>query len=283
MPTFGGERATGAFVRDPYDPPPFEEDEMKDSTTFKDQLVAVSREAGAAILNIYGRNFEASQKSDRSPVTEADTAAEALIVEALARLAPGVPVVAEEQCASNGVPTEAADRFFLVDPLDGTKEFIAKNGEFTVNIALIENGRPVLGVVYLPAFDACYTGANGRAERRVGANGPERITARPAPRDGLVMAISRSHADGEVARAKERGLKVAGTIIAGSSLKFCRLAEGVADLYPRFGTTMEWDTAAGQAVLEAAGGAVETVEGAPLRYGKAGFKNPHFIAFGHRG
>ena len=256
---------------------------MKDSTTLKDQLVAVSREAGAVILNVYSRDFDAAQKADRSPVTEADTAAEALIVQALSAVAPGIPVVAEEQCASNGVPTDAPDRFFLVDPLDGTKEFIARNGEFTVNIALIENGRPVLGVVYLPAFDTCYAGANGTAERRVGDDSPERIIARPAPTEGLVMAISRSHADGEVARAKERGLNVAGTIVAGSSLKFCRLAEGAADLYPRFGTTMEWDTAAGQAVLEAAGGRVETVEGTPLGNGKAGFKNPHFIAYGRRG
>jgi 3'(2'), 5'-bisphosphate nucleotidase len=256
---------------------------MIDDRTLKDQLVAVSREAGAAILNIYSRDFQSVRKADRSPVTEADTAAEALIVEALARLAPGVPVVAEEQCASNGVPATAPDRFFLVDPLDGTKEFIARNGEFTVNIALIDKGRPVLGVVYLPAFDACYTGAAGVAERRIGDDGPERITTRFAPEDGLVMAISRSHADGEIARAKERGLNVSGTIIAGSSLKFCRLAEGAADLYPRFGTTMEWDTAAGQAVLEAAGGRVETVTGEPLRYGKAGFQNPHFIAYGRRG
>jgi 3'(2'), 5'-bisphosphate nucleotidase len=273
---------TGAFTRNPYDPRAIGKDEMKDSTALLNQLVAVSREAGAAILNIYSRDFEAARKSEHSPVTEADTAAEALIVAALAHLAPGVPVVAEEHCAAHGVPAHAPDRFFLVDPLDGTKEFIAKNGEFTVNVALIENGWPILGVVYLPVFDACYTGAAGVAERRVGDNGPERITARPAPNDGLVMAISRSHADGEVVRAKERGLNVASTIVAGSSLKFCRLAEGLADLYPRFGTTMEWDTAAGQAVLEAAGGRVETVEGERLSYGKAGFKNPHFIAYGRQ-
>jgi 3'(2'), 5'-bisphosphate nucleotidase len=256
---------------------------MNNSTTLQDQLIAVAREAGAVILGIYSRDFDAAQKADRSPVTEADTAAEALIVKALAQLAPDIPVVAEEQCASNGVPSTAPDRFFLVDPLDGTKEFIAKNGEFTVNIALIEHGRPVLGVVYLPAFDTCYAGANGIARRLVGDDHPEPIVARSTPAEGLVMAISRSHADGEIARAKERGLNVAGTIVAGSSLKFCRLAEGAADLYPRFGTTMEWDTAAGQAVLEAAGGRVETVEGAPLHYGKAGFQNPHFIAYGRRG
>ncbi len=256
---------------------------MTNSPTLKDQLIAVAREAGAAILTVYSRDFQATQKADRSPVTEADTAAEALIVAALAELAPGVPVVAEEQCASHGVPPTAPDRFFLVDPLDGTKEFIARNGEFTVNIALIEHGRPVLGVVYLPVPDTCYAGADGVAERLIGDDAAERIVARRTPDDGLVMAISRSHADGEIARAKERGLNVTGTIVAGSSLKFCRLAEGAADLYPRFGTTMEWDTAAGQAVLEAAGGTVETVDGQPLRYGKAGFQNPHFIAYGRRG
>jgi 3'(2'), 5'-bisphosphate nucleotidase len=252
------------------------------STTLKDELVTVARKAGAVILDIYNRDFQAAQKADRSPVTEADTAAEAVIVEALARLAPDIPVVAEEQCAKDGVPAVAPARFFLVDPLDGTKEFIARNGEFTVNIALIEDGRPVLGVVYLPVPDACYAGAGGKAERRLGTGAPEAIAARATPAAGLTMAISRSHADGEVERAKARGLNVTGTIVAGSSLKFCRLAEGAADLYPRFGTTMEWDTAAGQAVLEAAGGRVETVEGAPLAYGKNGFKNPHFIAYGRK-
>jgi len=252
----------------------------KSSLTLKDELVAVARKAGAVILEVYNRDFQTGQKADRSPVTEADTAAEAVILEALARLAPDVPAIAEEQCAKDGVPLDAPRRFFLVDPLDGTKEFIARNGEFTVNIALIEDGRPVLGVVYLPATDACYAGAAGKAERRLGTGAPEAIAARPAPSSGLIMAISRSHADGEVERAKARGLDIAGTIVAGSSLKFCRIAEGAADLYPRFGTTMEWDTAAGQAVLEAAGGRVETVEGEPLRYGKSGFRNPHFIAFG---
>jgi 3'(2'), 5'-bisphosphate nucleotidase len=250
------------------------------NTALKEELVAVARRAGAVILDIYNRDFQSTQKSDRSPVTEADTAAEAVILAALAKLAPGIPVVAEEQAAADGLPVSAAERFFLVDPLDGTKEFIAKNGEFTVNIALIEHGRATLGVVYLPATDACYAAADGRAERRLGAGTAEPIAARVAPAAGLTMAISRSHADGEVERAKARGLNVAGTIVAGSSLKFCRLAEGVADLYPRFGTTMEWDTAAGQAVLDAAGGRVETVDGAPLLYGKAGFKNPHFIAYG---
>jgi 3'(2'), 5'-bisphosphate nucleotidase len=253
------------------------------SSDFKPALIAAARRAGAVILEIYNRDFQAAQKADRSPVTEADTAAEAEILRALAALAPDVPVVAEEQAAAQGLPTDAAARFFLVDPLDGTKEFIAKNGEFTVNIALIENGRPVLGVVYLPATDVGYVGADGRAERWSGSGDLVPIAARPVPAEGLTMAISRSHAEGEIERAKARGLQIAGTIVAGSSLKFCRLAEGVADLYPRFGTTMEWDTAAGQAVLEAAGGRVEDTDGNPLRYGKAGFKNPHFIAYGRDG
>ena len=252
----------------------------KNSVTLKDELVAVARKAGAVILDIYNRDFETLRKADRSPVTEADTAAEAVILEALARLVPDVPVVAEEQCAKDGVPLAAPRRFFLVDPLDGTKEFIARNGEFTVNIALIEDGLPVLGVVYLPATDACYAGLGGKAERRIGTRALEAIAARAEPENGLVMAISRSHADGEIERAKARGLNIAGTIVAGSSLKFCRIAEGVADLYPRYGNTMEWDTAAGQAVLEAAGGRVETPEGAPLAYGKPGFLNSHFIAYG---
>ena len=171
------------------------------STQLKDELVTVARKAGAVILDIYNRDFEAAHKADHSPVTEAATAAEAVIVEALARLEPDIPVVAEEQCAKDGVPGSAPRRFFLVDPLDGTKECIAKNGEFTVNIALIEDGRPVLGVVYLPATDACYAGANGKAERRLGTAAPEAIAARATPADGLTMASSRSHADGEIERA----------------------------------------------------------------------------------
>ncbi len=185
---------------------------MPDETSvkLKDELVAVARKAGAVILDIYNRDFETLQKADRSPVTEADTAAETVILEALARLAPDVPAVAEEQCAKDGIPLSAPKRFFLVDPLDGTKEFIARNGEFTVNIALIEDGRPVLGVVYLPVTDACYAGHNGKAERSVGGGALEPITVRTTPENGLAMAISRSHADGrgragQGARLQRRG------------------------------------------------------------------------------
>jgi 3'(2'), 5'-bisphosphate nucleotidase len=248
----------------------------------KEELIAIARQAGAVILDVYGRDFTAVRKADRSPVTEADTAAEAVILAGLARLAPDIPVVAEERCAKEGLPEAAAERFFLVDPLDGTKEFVAKNGEFTVNIALIERRHPICGVVYLPALDVCYCAIDGRAEKRQGLGAAEPIAARTIPATGAVMAISRSHADKELVKVEALGLKVSRTIVAGSSLKFCRLAEGVADLYPRFGTTMEWDTAAGQAVLEAAGGRVETLDGHDLRYGKPGFENPHFIARGRR-
>jgi 3'(2'), 5'-bisphosphate nucleotidase len=246
----------------------------------KEELIAIARQAGAVILDVYGRDFAAAHKADRSPVTEADTAAEAVILASLAKLAPGIPVIAEEQAAKEGLPAAACDCFFLVDPLDGTKEFVARNGEFTVNIALIEAGRAVSGVVYLPALDTCYAAVDGRAERRQGTGPAEPISARTVPAAGAVMAISRSHADKELVKVEELGLKIGGTIVAGSSLKFCRLAEGVADIYPRFGTTMEWDTAAGQAVLEAAGGRVETIDGQSMRYGKSGFQNPHFIAYG---
>jgi len=252
-----------------------------DLTALRDHLIAAAYEAGTAIMEVYGRDFAAGKKADHSPVTEADVAAEKLILAALGKCAPDVPVVAEEQAAAEGIPQHIARRFFLVDPLDGTKEFVARNGEFTVNIALVENGVPILGVVYLPALDEMYAGHGDLAIRRRG-DAQERIIARDLPAGGAVMTISRSHAAKELVKAEELGEHVTGTIVAGSSLKFCRIAEGVADLYPRFGPTMEWDTAAGHAVLLAAGGSVATLDGAPLIYGKAGLRNPHFIARGRR-
>jgi 3'(2'), 5'-bisphosphate nucleotidase len=252
-----------------------------DLTHLRDHLIAAAYEAGAAIMQVYGSDFAASRKADHSPVTEADVAAEKLILAALRKCAPDVPVVAEEQAAAEGVPQQIERRFFLVDPLDGTKEFVARNGEFTVNIALVEDGKPVLGVVYLPALDEMYAGHGHDAIRRKGGR-TEAIAARTVPESGAVMTISRSHAAKELVKAETLGEHVAGTIVAGSSLKFCRIAEGIADLYPRFGPTMEWDTAAGHAVLLAAGGSVATLDGAPLIYGKAGLRNPHFIARGRR-
>jgi len=249
-----------------------------------DMLRAIARQAGAVIMEIYNHGFTASQKPDYSPVTEADIAAEALILKELAQLVPDIPVIAEEAAACDALPVLSGHRFFLVDPLDGTKEFIARNGEFTVNIALIENGVPILGVVHLPVTGETYTGVitphGSHAMRAVGAKPPEPIAARNVPPQGATLAISRSHADQEKIKAISFGVPIAETCIAGSSLKFCRVAEGKADLYPRLGPTMEWDTAAGQAVLVAAGGSVRTITGDPLTYGKPDFRNPHFIARG---
>jgi 3'(2'), 5'-bisphosphate nucleotidase len=247
------------------------------------ELTEIAGRAGEEIMKVYAGDFTATRKADQSPVTAADVAAEAVIVAALRRLTPDIPVVAEEEAHARGLPEQAPDRFWLVDPLDGTKEFVARNGEFTVNIALVERTKAVLGIVYLPALNEIYRGHADVAERSVNGAGFERIQARDLPADGATMTISRSHAADERVKAEALGEHVHDTIVAGSSLKFCRLAEGVADLYPRFGTTMEWDTAAGHAVLAAAGGSISTTEGAPLTYGKPGFRNPHFIARGRRG
>ena len=245
-----------------------------------EELERIALAAGEVILRIYESDFATQQKSDQSPVTEADVAAEALITAELQRLTPEIPIIAEEAAAAGGLPAEAAGRFWLVDPLDGTKEFIARNGEFTVNIALIEQGKPTLGVVHLPVLGQTYSSDGKVACRRLTDGKREIIHSRAVPSEGAVMMISRSHADKELVKAGELGETIIGTLVAGSSLKFCRLAEGVADIYPRFGTTMEWDTAAGHAVLAAAGGSVRQLDGMPLRYGKAGFRNPHFIARG---
>jgi 3'(2'), 5'-bisphosphate nucleotidase len=246
------------------------------------ELTEVARHAGAEILNIYESDFTTSRKADQSPVTAADLAAEAVILPALRRLAPDILIISEEDSHASGLPAQAPDRFWLVDPLDGTKEFVARNGEFTVNIALVEHGKPVLGIVHVPVLQQTYRGRENIAERATDGSPFARIQARATPDEGATLIISRSHAAKELVKVEEFGERVSGTIVAGSSVKFCRIAEGVADLYPRLGPTMEWDTAAGHAVLEAAGGSVRTLEGKTLRYGKAGFRNPHFIARGAR-
>jgi 3'(2'), 5'-bisphosphate nucleotidase len=248
-------------------------------------LPAVARlaeKAGQEILRHYQSGTQARLKSDRTPVTAADEAAEAIILPELARLFPGVACVAEEASARSGLPAiDTKSRFLLIDPLDGTREFLAGNGEFTVNIALVEDGVPVLGVVHLPALGTTYTGGPHGAMLSVAGDGPEPIRARNKPADGVIVLASRSHNVGdELDRYLEEHHVVADRIAAGSSLKFCRIAEGLADLYPRFGRTMEWDTAAGHAVLVAAGGHVVTLDGKPMRYGKLGFANPNFIARG---
>ena len=243
-----------------------------------ERVADIAREAGAVIRAVAKRGTRARAKPDGSPVTEADEAANALIVERLRALAPRAPIVAEE---SVGPESRPAPRFWLVDPLDGTREFIAGRDEYTVNIALIEHGRPVLGVVLAPARGVCFAGAEGDGAWRGDAAGRRAIAARPPPAGGPVAVASRSHRDARTdAWLAEAG--AARVVRAGSSLKFCLLAEGAADLYPRFGRTMEWDTAAGHAVLAAAGGEMRRVDGAPLAYGKPGFENPPFVARGAR-
>lgn len=244
-----------------------------------ERVIPIVREAGGLILEIYDSGFSVSGKDDGSPVTEADRRAEELIVPRLQALLPGVPVVAEE-AVSRGEAPEVAERFWLVDPLDGTKEFISRNGEFTVNIALIEAGQPVLGVVLAPALGRLFAGAQGAGAYVDDEAGKRVITVRTPPEEGLTVVASRSHGDAEALERLLAGRKVAQLKSAGSSLKLCLVAAGEADLYPRLGRTMEWDIAAGHGVLAAAGGAVVTLEDLPLRYGKAGFENPHFVARG---
>ncbi len=251
---------------------------------------ALARAAGGVILEVYATDFAVQDKADQSPVTLADGRAEALIVPALRALAPHWPVVAEEAAARGEAPTLGGhDRgrdgvcFWLVDPLDGTREFVARNGEFTVNIALVAGGAPLLGVVYLPVPDLLYAAVVGQGAWAEEGGRRRAIRCRATPARGAVLTCSRSHGDGaELERWLQRET-IAGRVEAGSSLKFGWLAEGRADVYARFGRTMEWDTAAGHAVLAAAGGSVCDVQGAPLRYGKPGYENPHFIARGAPG
>lgn len=243
-------------------------------------------QAALPIMEVYASDFTPEQKADRSPVTEADRRAEAVILEHLSALGLDIPVLAEESFEA-GVRPEVGARFLLVDPVDGTREFIARNGEFTVNIGLIEHGTPVAGCVYAPALGRIYLGGEGAfaawAKPGVLLSGDrlEPITVRAAPPQGRTAVMSRSHADDRTqAFADANG--VTERVSAGSSLKFCKVAEGAADLYPRFAPTMEWDTAAGHAVLTAAGGAVTRPDGAVFDYGKVshGFRNGPFIAWG---
>ena len=241
----------------------------------------IAHEAGQVILRFYNGGIDAATKVDGSPVTQADIAAEHVIIPALHHLAPGIPVVSEEAAAAGHKPDISGGLFWLVDPLDGTKEFISRNGEFTVNIALIEAGRPVLGVVYAPATGDLYAAAGpGTAVHWVEGRHDYPIKVRTPPADGLTVVASRSHGAGSDLDNFLAQYKVKDRVSCGSSLKFCTVAAGKADLYPRFGLTSEWDTAAGHAVLLAAGGRVEQPDGSPLVYGKDDILNPFFIAYG---
>jgi len=243
-----------------------------------DEVIRLARAAGEQVMTVYEHECQARTKADGSPVTEADERAQDVICAGLATLAPGVPIMAEESCDPDR-DSPPAGSFWLVDPLDGTKEFLSRNGEFTVNIALIEDGAPVLGVVLAPALMRLF--AADRARARVEDEGGRRkVSARSAPAAGATLVSSRSHGNPEALAQFTEGRRIAASISAGSSLKFCLLAAGEADLYPRFGRTMEWDTAAGDAILRAAGGRVTDLDGHTLMYGKPGFENPPFIALG---
>jgi 3'(2'), 5'-bisphosphate nucleotidase len=249
---------------------------MIDCGRLVDDIAEAAREAGEAILEIVRRGFDVETKGDSSPVTEADRAAELIILAALARAAPGVPVIAEEEVAAGRIPAHD-DIYFLVDPLDGTKEFVRGGDDYTVNIGLIERGTPRLGVVYAPATGRLHGGCveagawvdegKGRAEIRTRARG-EQLTA----------VASKSHLNQATIDYLNEAVGTCDYVAIGSSLKFCIVAEGRADIYPRASPTSEWDTAAGQAVLLAAGGVVDGPDGAPLRYGKRAFLNRAFVA-----
>lgn len=261
-----------------------EEFDAFDDEDLQAVLRLIAERAGQVILTHYaeGAGIEVRTKDDASPVTAADEAAEAFILQALETLTPQIPVVAEEAMAAGVAPDISGDLFWLVDPLDGTKEFLARNGEFTVNIALIQDGEPVAGVVHAPALTMTWAGAGpGSATYSQADQPPRGIEVRRPPEDGLVVVASRRHGASQDLDRFLADYDVAEQTEAGSSLKFCLVASGKADLYPRFGRTMEWDTAAGHAVLLAAGGSVTRADdGRPLRYGKPGFENPHFIARG---
>ena len=241
-----------------------------------DDLAEAAREAGAAILEVVRRGFDVEAKSDRSPVTEADRAAELVILAALARAAPGVPVIAEEEVAAGRIPRHG-DTYFLVDPLDGTKEFVRGGDDYTVNIGLIENGSPTLGVVYAPATRRLHAGVVGWGAWRDEGNGRVAIQTRPRGAETTAVA-SKSHLNQATIDYLEEAVGACSYVSIGSSLKFCILAEGEADIYPRAAPTSEWDTAAGHAVLLAAGGLVDGPDGTALRYGKTAFLNRAFVA-----
>lgn len=254
------------------------------------RLIPVARSAGAISLHYYHHGAEVIDKDDGSPVTVADREAEALVTKELAALYPGIPLVGEEATAANKIPDISGGTFFLVDPLDGTKEFITGGGDFTVNIALLENFRPVAGIIYAPVSDLLWYGAcegdGGKGfafAQDKGANGDtakdKPMQVRPVPPQGMTVVTSKRHGDPEGLAEFLRPYQVHETVARSSALKFCVVAEGGADLYPRLGPTSEWDTAAGEAIVHAAGGRVTQLDGTPMQYGRAErkFLNPSFL------
>ena len=256
-----------------------------DDDALLDLAAGLARGAAEAIMAVRRAGFAVDRKADRSPVTEADRIAEALIVEGLRSATPGIPVIAEEEVEAGTappLPSGPGARFWLVDPLDGTREFAAGHDSFTVNIGLVEGDRALLGAVAVPATGELFAGRLGAGAWKEDAPGAGRrpIAARAIPPEGAVVMASRHHADDPRLDAFLAGRRVRRVVKIGSAVKFCRVAEGAADLYPRFGRTMEWDTAAPQAVVEAAGGVVRGWDGAPLRYRKPGFVNAGFLCAG---
>ncbi len=250
---------------------------MEDFSPLLPALCEIARDAATLIMRHYVGDFTHRQKADHSPVTLADTEANALIVERLQQLTPQIPIISEE---GEQPEVAAGSTFWLVDPLDGTRSYIARDGQFTVNIGLIRNHRPILGVMSVPAEDTLYYGTTGGvAYRQIGIHAPTIIQCRIPDMEGVDVITSKSHGS-ERMHSFLADYTVRNRIKAGSALKFCRVAEGVADIYPRLGETMEWDTAAGHCIVEAAGGSVLTVDGQPFLYGKKGYLNGGFVAWG---
>jgi 3'(2'), 5'-bisphosphate nucleotidase len=245
-----------------------------------EQVGDIAKRAGQEILKVYETDFVVEKKSDSTPVTEADKRAEDIILRSISMgITDKFPIISEEAFASNNAPNIDAGPFWLIDPLDGTKEFINKNGEFTVNIAIIESGCPILGVIHTPVSKQTYWGAAVGSFSQTDNEDEQIISCRPPPDNGLEAILSRSHR-GSDEETVLSDYNISSETSAGSSLKFCRIAEGKADIYPRIGRTMEWDTAAGHAILNFAGGTIIDLDGSPLIYGKPGFENPPFIAQG---
>lgn len=235
-------------------------------------------------MAVYRTDFDSERKDDGSPVTLADTAAEAVILPGLRALTPDIPVVSEEEHSAGESPVEVSNRFWLVDPLDGTREFLKRNDEFTVNIGLVEDNVPIFGVLYAPALNLMYAGTLNGGATLIEGDKPERpIACREIPADGMDVLVSRSHSINEKLEDYLKDETVRNRMPQGSALKFGRLAEGVADIYPRFGPTCEWDTGAGHAIVLAAGGGLTMMDGSTFNYGKKPkFLNPGFVAFGRR-
>lgn len=245
------------------------------------KVLSIADAAGVKVMDVYNSNFKVEYKADQSPITAADIAAHKIILAGLQALTPNIPVLSEEAVLAPWEERQQWQRFWLVDPVDGTKEFTRRTGEFTVNIALIAHGEPVLGVVTAPALKEAFWGAKGEGAYKRSNTGQVSAIQIAGPQKVSRIVASKNHLNDET-KAFINKVGDHTLLQAGSSLKFCRIAEGKADIYPRLAPTSEWDTAAAHAVLVAAGGSVETLDGAPLHYGKENVLNPHFIATGNR-